>query len=124
MKKKAQNGKRRKKAAGVPAPSEAPLPTPAAAPVQEPTAAGAPAPTPVSSAAEAPAPVGAPAPAEETTFDPEIVEHIRMVTSLVEGRRVRREEVIALLSRLVSQHRIASASELGEDLRRRLQGGP
>ncbi len=118
MKKKAQNGKRRKKAAGVPAPSEAPLPTPAAAPEQEPTAAGAPAPTPVSSAAEAPAP------AEETTFDPEIVEHIRMVTSLVEGRRVRREEVLALLSRLVSQHRIASASELGEDLRRRLQGGP
>jgi hypothetical protein len=33
-----------------------------------------------------------------------IVEHVRMVVSLIEGRRVRRDEVVGMLKRISRQH--------------------
>jgi hypothetical protein len=33
-----------------------------------------------------------------------MVEHVRMVVSLIEGRRVSREEVLEMLARVVRQH--------------------
>lgn len=39
-------------------------------------------------------------------FDAGMVEHVRMVTSLIEGRRVSREEILQMLKRTLRQHRI------------------
>lgn len=43
----------------------------------------------------------------EIEFDGEMVEHVRMVTSLIEGRPVSRDEVLDMLRRTVRQHRMA-----------------
>ncbi|MFH0916622.1 MAG: hypothetical protein V1912_09280 [bacterium] len=43
---------------------------------------------------------------EEIEFDPGIVTHIVMVTSLIEGFAVSRTQVIAMLRRTVRQHSI------------------
>jgi hypothetical protein len=37
-------------------------------------------------------------------FDKGVVEHVRMVTSLIEGREVSREEVLEMLERTLRQH--------------------
>lgn len=42
-------------------------------------------------------------PDETPRFDPTIVEHVRMVVSLIEGRRVGREEVLEMLARTLRQ---------------------
>jgi hypothetical protein len=39
-------------------------------------------------------------------FDAGMVEHVRMVTSLIEGRRVSRDEIFQMLKRTMRQHRI------------------
>lgn len=39
-------------------------------------------------------------------FDAGMVAHVRMVTSLIEGRRVSREEILQMLKRTMRQHRI------------------
>ena len=39
-------------------------------------------------------------------FDAGMVEHVRMVTSLIEGRRVSREEIVQMLKRTLRQHRM------------------
>jgi hypothetical protein len=44
---------------------------------------------------------------EAVEFDAEIVEHVRVVTSLIEGFEVSREEVVAMLERTMRQRRIA-----------------
>jgi hypothetical protein len=44
---------------------------------------------------------------ESVEFDAEIVEHVRVVTSLIEGFEVSREEVVAMLERTMRQRRIA-----------------
>ncbi len=47
----------------------------------------------------------APAPeANPGGWNPRMVEHVRMVSSLIEGRRVSREEVLEMLERVLRQH--------------------
>jgi hypothetical protein len=43
---------------------------------------------------------------EEAEFDAGIVEHVRVVVSLVEGSEISREEVVAMLERIMRQHSI------------------
>jgi hypothetical protein len=43
---------------------------------------------------------------DEIEFDPEIVTHIVMVTSLIEGFAVSRRQVVAMLRQMVRQHSI------------------
>jgi hypothetical protein len=45
-------------------------------------------------------------------FDAGVVEHVRVVTSLIEGRRVLRGEVLRMLSRISRQHRIVRMRRL------------
>ncbi len=80
MKKKHHNGRRR-----------APAPTP---PPVVPAAAPQPLPPPA-------APPGA------TAFDPVMVEHLRVTTSMIEGRKVTRQEIIEMLTRMMSQQGMA-----------------
>jgi hypothetical protein len=40
-------------------------------------------------------------------FDANMVRHVRMVTSLIEGRRVSVDEILEMLARAVRQHSIA-----------------
>lgn len=44
--------------------------------------------------------------AKEGKCNEEMVEHVRMVTSLIEGRKVSREEILQMLDRAVRQHSI------------------
>lgn len=44
---------------------------------------------------------------EETEFEPGMVAYLGMVVSLIEGRRVGREEILAMLTRAVRQHSMA-----------------
>jgi len=46
---------------------------------------------------------GTPA-SDDIHFDPEMVRHVRMVTSMIEGRSVSREEVLEMLERTLRQH--------------------
>jgi hypothetical protein len=57
------------------------------------------APEPASGPPQAPAPRRRPAP-----WDPALVEHVRMVASLIEGRRVSRRQVRAMLQKVLRQH--------------------
>ncbi len=52
-----------------------------------------------------PAPSAA-AESDAIEFDAAIVAHVRVVVSLVEGREVSRDEVVAMLEQTVRQHRI------------------
>ena len=60
------------------------------------------APEPPSERPRAPAPQRCPAP-----WSPPMVEHVRMVSSLIEGRRISRRQVVAMLERVLRQHRLA-----------------
>jgi len=86
MKKKRQNGKRRKHGA-----------KPESATEPEEKSAGAEPATP--------------------EFDEGIVEHVRMVTGLIEGREVSREEVVEMLKRTMSQHSIGREKRIDYILR-------
>ena len=44
---------------------------------------------------------------EGTALDAGVVEHVRVVTSLIEGRRVGRDEILEMLRRVMRQHSIA-----------------
>ena len=54
---------------------------------------------------------------EKIEFDEEIVDHVRVVTSLIEGVEVSREEVVAMLSKTVRQRRIVREKHLDYVLR-------
>ena len=53
----------------------------------------------------------------EPEFDEGIVEHVRMVTSLIEGREVSREEVVEMLKRTMRQHSIGREKRIEYILR-------
>ncbi len=57
-----------------------------------------------------------PAP-DKVGFDAGIVEHVRVVTSLIEGFEVSREEVLEMLARTVRQHRIGRERRIDYVLR-------
>ena len=50
-------------------------------------------------------------------FDPGMVEHLRMATSLIEGRRVTRDEVLQMLRRVMRQHSFAREKRIEYVLR-------
>jgi hypothetical protein len=52
-------------------------------------------------------------PPAETSFDPAMVEHLRVATSLIEGRKVTRQEVIEMLQRNLSQHSMVTDPPAG-----------
>ena len=54
---------------------------------------------------------------EEPKLDAAIVEHVRMVTSLLEGRKVSREEVVEMLKRTMRQHSIGREKRIDYILR-------
>jgi len=45
--------------------------------------------------------------AGESEWNPGMVEHVRMVTSLIEGWRVSREEILGMLEKALRQHSIS-----------------
>jgi hypothetical protein len=49
---------------------------------------------------------------DDVEFDAGIVEHVRVVTSLIEGVEIRSDEVLAMLRRTVRQHRIVRETRL------------
>jgi hypothetical protein len=51
-------------------------------------------------------------------FDPGMVEHLRMATSLIEGRTVTREEVLQMLRRVMRQHSFAREKRIDYVLRK------
>lgn len=59
-------------------------------------------PEPKSKPESAPSPESEP----ELGLSEEIIEHVRVVTSLIEGRRVSREEVLEMLAKILRQHRM------------------
>jgi len=69
--------------------------------------------------AQEPAATARPAEGAGSRFDPEIVEHVRMVTSQIEGRTVSREAIEAMLERVMRQHSIDYKEWIGDILRRR-----
>jgi hypothetical protein len=54
----------------------------------------------------------------EVSFEAGIVEHVRMVASLIEGRRVSHEQILEMLARGVRQHRIAGKRASPQTARR------
>ena len=60
---------------------------------------------------------------EETEFEPGMVTYVGMVVSLIEGRPVGREEVLAMLSRAVRQHSMAQRRRI-DYVVERLREGP
>jgi hypothetical protein len=48
----------------------------------------------------------------EDEFDRVVVEHVRMVTSLIEGWQVSRNETLGMLSKVMRQHSIGRRSRL------------
>jgi len=60
----------------------------------------------------------------ETSFAAEIVEHVRVVTSLVEGFEVSREEVLEMLARILRQHRMVRERRIDQAVRRLARGPP
>ncbi len=61
------------------------------------------------------APAAKPAPASGEGPSEALLEHLQMVTSLIEGRRVSREEIVALLLR---QRSMVEGEKAGDDARR------
>jgi len=51
------------------------------------------------------------------TFKAELVEYVRLVTSLIEGRRVSRDEVLLMLKRTLRQHGLARERRIDYVLR-------
>jgi len=49
---------------------------------------------------------------EGTALDAGVVEHVRVVTSLIEGRRVGRDEILEMLRRVMRQHSFAPERRL------------
>ena len=100
MKKKRQNGKR----SGTPGSST------------EPTASGAP-----EDPEEAETPTESDDSdrenAEDLEFDEGMVEHIQMMTGLIEGREVSHDEVLEMLQRVMRQHSLAGEKRLDYVLR-------
>jgi len=47
-------------------------------------------------------------------WDPEIVEHVRVVASLIEGRRVSRRQVLVMLAKNVRQHSICRRGKIDQ----------
>lgn len=45
-------------------------------------------------------------------FEPGMVSYLRMVTGLIEGRRVSREEILEMLTRAVRQHSMEACRDL------------
>jgi len=45
-------------------------------------------------------------------FDPEMVSYLRMVTGVIEGRRVSRQEILETLRRVVRQHSMAAGGNV------------
>lgn len=88
MKKKHHNGRRK---------PHHPAATPAAA-------QSAPAAPPPPTAPQGHTPSPSP---DETQFDPAMVKHLMVATSLIEGRKVTREEVVEMLQRRMRQHSMA-----------------
>jgi len=73
---------------------------------------------------QAPAPADTAPPAQsaplnldQAEFDPGMVKHLRVATSLIEGRKVTRQEIVEMLRRTVRQHGMAEeqGTEYGED---------
>jgi len=54
---------------------------------------------------------------EETGLDAGVVEHVRVVTSLIEGRRVGRDEILEMLRRVMRQHSFAPERRVDYALR-------
>lgn len=46
----------------------------------------------------------------------EIVEHVRMVVSLIEGRPVSRAEIEAMLKKVLRQHRMPKPGKIGDSV--------
>lgn len=69
--------------------------------------------------AHEPAATASPAEGAGSGFDPEIVEHLRMVTGQIEGRAVSREATEAMLARVMRQHSIDYRKWIGDILRSR-----
>ena len=47
-------------------------------------------------------------------WNPAMVEHVRMVTSLIEGRRVSRRQVLAMLERVLRQHTMSRRRKIDQ----------
>ena len=47
-----------------------------------------------------------------------MVEHVRMVVSLIEGRRVSRAEIAAMLKEVLRQHRMPKQGKIGDSVAR------
>jgi hypothetical protein len=67
------------------------------------------APEPPSDRPRAPAPKGRPG-----RWNPRMVEHVRMVASLIEGRRVSRRQVLEMLKRVLRQHRMCRRRKIDQ----------
>jgi len=57
-------------------------------------------------------------------FDAGMVRYVRMVTSLIEGRRVSRDEILRMLARAVRQHSMARRRRIDYVLWRLMKNGP
>lgn len=56
-----------------------------------------------------------PAPSQEPGQWPEpMIEHVRMVSSLIEGRPVNRREILEMLARVLRQHSICRRAKIGQ----------
>ncbi|MFC1707138.1 hypothetical protein ACFL59_10030 [Planctomycetota bacterium] len=71
-----------------------------------------------------PPPAGAEVTSGEFTFDEGIVEHVQMVTSLIEDREVSREEILEMLERTMRQHSIGKGKRIDYILRWLAERGP
>lgn len=61
---------------------------------------------------------------EQAPFEAEVVDHLQMVTSAIEGRAVGREEVLALLEEVGRQHRMVGTVPRREAVLGRLERAP
>lgn len=50
--------------------------------------------------------------APQVRWNEPIIEHVRMVSSLIEGRRVSRDEILEMLSEFLRQHSMVSRSKI------------
>jgi hypothetical protein len=60
-----------------------------------------------------PEPEVPPPPPADDEFTPEVVTHVQLVVSLFEERRVGREEILALLTKILRQHKIGRRHSSG-----------
>jgi hypothetical protein len=64
---------------------------------------------------QVPVPVIAPAPSTESLPCPEpVLEHVRMVVSLIEGRPVTPQEILEMLARILRQHRMVRRRKIDQ----------